>query len=314
MGLGKYAGNWQGVDDYDDYGNSDSRGRGNSDGGMSDAEKLYKFRFSVPEPKPDLLKYSKKKPNLVNPGQAATKRVLFLSGGPYCIYEHGLWQVNRAFDVMGAFTATCLLKNQLHESCSLCKNKRYPYFIGFFSIIDMGQVEYINRKVKLYHEYWEDRDGNRHYRRFQNCLLGAKRGSQDKPGVLKTLHHEMNQLRNQHGWEDLSGTVWDTTRLGKKSAAIGDSWRFVRRLESSEIEDYLVTFGAKKDEINSAIPVLDINAPGTALYVDPESYAKKVDSLFFSGGVQSRSGNSDTRRPAQSAGAGFTGDDEDIPF
>lgn len=318
MGLGNVASGWKDVDGYDDYGDSKGGGGGDSGGGMSKEERLYKFRFSIPEPDPDLRKYPKKKPNLVLPGEPATKRVLFLSGSPYCIYEHGLWKVDNAYNVMGGYVATCLVKNQLHESCELCDNKRFPYFIGFFSVIDMGQVEYIDRKVKLHHEFWTGDNGERHFRRFQNCLLGAKRGGRDKPGVLKTLQYEMSQLRNQYGWEDLTGTVWDTTRMGKKSAGVGDSWRFVRRLERNEIEDYLIRFGAEKDELDLSVPTLDLGAPGSALYIDPESYAAKVARLFGGGGSQQQSmdwGNRQSngeRQRGEATGAGFGGSDDDV--
>jgi hypothetical protein len=192
----------------------------------------------------------------------------------------------------------------------------------------MGQVEYIQGKVKLHHEFWEitsgERRGDRYYKRFQNLLLGAKRGSNDKPGVLKTLHYEMNQLRERNGWEDLTGTVWDTTRMGKKAAAVGDSWRFVRRLEPDQIEEYLVTFGAKPEELDLSIPPFDFELPDSPFYVDPEPYSRKVSALFGGHNGGYRNGCEDDRGsgrgPAKVSGAGFGSfsgsgpDDDDIPF
>ena len=322
MGLGNYAGGWGAVesDDYDDARGNGSDG--SSGGGISREERLYRFRFSVPEPNPKPGKDGRiRKPNLVNPGNPATKRVLFLTGDPYTIYEHGSYKVPNFYDVMGEWTAACLKRNNLSEECPLCKDKMWPYFIGFFSVIDMGQIERIDGKIKLHHESWQDKDGNVHYRRFQNCLLGAKKGSQDKPGVLRTLLYEVKILVDEGKLDEISlaGTVWDTTRMGSKSAGVGDSWRFVKRLERDEMEDYLVKFGAEKDEIDLSIPVLDIEEPGTALYVDPNSHYNKLKRLVggdMGGGWSNQSGGD--RGQSQVSGAGFgpdgTGDDSDIPF
>ena len=322
MGLGNYAGGWGAVEDDDNY--DDARGNGDSGGGISREKRLYRFRFSVPEPKPKPGSDGRiRKPNLVNPGTPATKRVLFLSGEPYTMYEHGSYKVPNFYDIMGELTAACLAKNFKME-CGLCKDKQWPYFIGFFSVIDMGQVERIDGKVKLHHDFWEDKYGERHYRMFQNCLLGAKKGSTDKPGVLRTLLYETKILVDEGKLDDmdLSGTVWDTTRMGAKSAAVGDSWRFVRKLERSEIEGYLVQFGAEKEELDLSVPVLDIESPGTALYVNPEVNSKKMARLvgLDSGGSQ----NHGTGGQSQVSGAGFDesdngsdsgpDDDSDIPF
>lgn len=323
MGLGNYASGWGAVDEADDDYNSDAMGNGSdSDNRMSDAERLYRFRFSVPEPSPDP---RKRQQNMVCHGEPATKRFLFLSGDPFCVWEHALWRVDRALAVMGGFNAICLKKNGLFGRCPTCEDKRYASFVGFFSGIDMGQVEYIDGKVKLHHEYWEDRKGERHYRKFQNCLLAAKRGSRDKPGVLKTLQREKNILMQEKGIEDLTGTVWDTTRPGKKSAAIGEHWRFVRKLAPDEIEEYLISFGADKSELDLRVPVFSFEDPASPFHIEPERYAEKMGYLF--GGDNGGWGNNngqrsgggwrpDSRPQGQASGASYeqSGQDDDIPF
>jgi len=330
MGLGNYTDGWGAVDDYEN--NEDARGNsGNGEGGgISEADRLYKFRFQIPEPDPKPDAGGKiKRPNLVNPGKAATKRVLFLKGVPYTMFEHSYWKMHGAFELMNAYTGACLKKNKGIEGwdpnmdCPMCAKNggdRYPYFIGFFPIIDMGQVEYASDGLKLHHDFWVNKDGQRFERPFQKQLLGAKYGSNDKPGVLKTLKFEMEQLKREHGWNDLTGTVWDTTRMGKKSPSVGDSWRFVKRLDPSEFEDYLVSFGANRDELNIEVPILGLDKQGSALYVDPDIHYEKLSKLVGWGAQRSDNNRATTegagfgREEDARGGPQVPPDDNDIPF
>ena len=127
----------------------------------------------------------------------------------------------------------CLKGSGLYETCPLCEpngGDLFAYTIGFFPVIDMGQVVYDQGKYKLLHETWTSSRGNTFERKFQRLLLGAKRGSQDKPGVLKTLQFQMQKLQDRHGWKDLTGTVWETTRNGSKDAQDGNSWEFIEKV------------------------------------------------------------------------------------
>lgn len=305
-GLGNYSKGWDETDDYDRGGGGD----GNDGGGISQQERLYRFRFFIPTPAG-----SYKKPNLINPGSPVVKRIMFLDSDPVCLYEHGLYNFNNSYHEMGSFTALCLSRNQIGtEGCPLCSKDggdSYPYFIGFFPVIDMGQVQYTGgNKIELHHEYWTDKDGEKHYRPFQKVLLGAKRGSQDKPGVLQTIRMKMTQLRDRHGWDSLVGTVWDVTRSGEKSAVVGDQWEFVEKIKEEEIADYLIGHGAEKEYLDLEIPVYtDSHTMEGVFDVDPERYYQKLARLVGWGGESKSGGKSSVQ------GAGFGGpNNEDIPF
>lgn len=327
MGIIGYSKGWGDPNEYDEYDNSS--GGNDGGGGISTNERLYRFRFSIPTPMG-----TDKKPNLV-PGAPATKRVLFLDGSPFKVYEHGLWRYKNAYDVFQAFTAICLEKNGLsRKPCLLCSGKKdYASLIGFFPIIDMGQVEYRNGKVFLHHEYWVNSEGEHIERSFQRVLLGARRGSVDNPGILKTLQLELEKIRQQHGIEDLTGTIWDTTRKGKKDDSVGSEWRFIDRLLPEDFERYLVSWGADPGDLNLDIPVYTSPDSGNGVFdVDVESYHEKFGLLVRGNNKQQNSRNNSNmaqnnqnrqqgfnqgqygmshgrtqREPAQASGAGFGG-------
>lgn len=307
-GLGSYSRGWGGADDYDSQGSG-----GDSDGSkMTEEERLFKYRFNIPSPEG-----TDKKPNLVNPGKPATKRILILDGEPFCLHEHSLFNFKDAWRTLGSFTAICLEKNQLHEKgCPLCAKNGgddFPAFTGFFPVIDMGQVRYLGAgKVELVHEYWMNSKDEKQYRSFQKLILGAKRGSQDKPGVLKTLQFQMDKRGG-----DLTGTVWDVTRTGKKAAAVGDSWDFVEKILPSDFRDYLIGEGADENSIDVEIPNWhDGNYNNGIFDIDAESYYKKLAQIVGWG-----SSDAKVRKESRAEGASFGGgepggfcDDDDIPF
>lgn len=328
MGIGSYSQGWDGLDDYDDGGNG---GGGNSGGGMSDNERLYKYRFSVPEPS------GGKKPNLV-PGKPAVKRVLFLSGLPFRIFEHGLFQIRDAYNVLGSFTAICLGKNGLltgeleGQQCPMCAKNggdNYPYHIGFFPVIDMGQVEFKNGKMNLHHETFETSSGKVYERAFQRVLLGAKRGSRDKPGILQLLFGKQEELKAEHGIPDLTGTVWHTRRSGQKEAAVGGDWEYRERVLPEDFEQYLVGHGADPTKLQLNIPDFT-NASGTGIFdINPVVYYHKLSQLvgWESGSPRSSENGGAARGKSRVAGAGWGDDappptdrdaptmtDDDIPF
>ena len=163
----------------------------------------------------------------------ASKRIMFLDGSPFALWEHSLYSLNKSKD-----NAICLKKNGLDEGkgCPLCEAELWPSFIGYFSVIDMGDVtRRPDGSVKL--TGFTGKTGKLY--QFQKSLLGAKRGGQDKPGVLKKLQ----RLAGKHG-NDLTGTVWDIYRSGAKVESVGDEWEFVEKIAPKDFAPYLVTAGA----------------------------------------------------------------------
>jgi len=318
MGLQGFSSGWGGVDDYDSE-PSGSLGGGGSGEQMSRNERLYKFRFSVPNP----FKTEGRFRSLV-PGGPATKRVLFLSEDPFKVWEHSLWSVDNSFKRFGSFTAMCTSKNPIvrDKPCPLCQNlkgrDKYPAFLGVFPIVDMGQVEYRGGKTILHHDSWEDGDGNVQLRSFDTKLLAAKRGSQGKPGVLVTLSNHLNRLRAQKGIDSLLGTVWDTTRAGQKEATIGGAWDYIERVSPADLKDYLVNLGAEPEKLDLD-PVVFHSEDGSGVFdVDPGKYYRDVGSIVGvgsggNGGHGNSSGRVDNGPNCPPDGYPMPGDD-DIPF
>ena len=302
MGLGNYSKGWGSDNDYDDYsrsGSGDGNGGGNQ---LSENKRLYRFRFSVPTPEG-----TAKQPNLT-PGRPAKKRVLFLDGEPFVVREHSFWtpdgRFRDAYKTIGAFTAVCLEANQLYKECPLCApngGDLYSYSIGFFPVIDMGQVFYEQKKLTLFHETWTNRHGKEYERKFQRVLLGAKKGSQDKPGVLKVLQFKMQELQDRNGWKDLTGTVWDTTRTGGQAAIVGDNWDFVERVLPEDWEEYLVRHGAESEYLNLEVPEYSNERDGVFDF-DVKRYYDKLATLV---GWNAPSQNQQQRQSARTDGAGY---------
>jgi len=300
MGFSSRGVEWDGNDDYSG---------GDGGGGMSENDKLYRYRFSIPTPagKP-------KQPNLV-PGKPATKRVLILDDPPFCLYEHSLYSYPGAWKLLGTFVAICLKRNGLHEEgCPLCDDQAFPSFTGYYPVIDMGQVEYVGGEARLHHETWTDKDGETHERSFQRKILGAKRGSDDKPGVLRTL-----QLQTERRGGSLKGTIWDVTRGGVKSAAVGDAWEYVDKILPQDFHAYLVGLGANKETLNVDPPVF-YSEGGSGIEdglfnIDADDYRNKLVRIADQGGDEPRQVNQQGGS-AQASGAGFgpNGNDDDIPF
>lgn len=221
----------------------------------------------------------------------ATKRIMFLDAEPFCLFEHSLFEITRD----AKERAICLERNSLDSrGCPLCRKKLFPSFVGYFSVIDMGDVEFDGGKVKL--SGWTSPKGI-HYQ-FQRKLFGAKRGSAGKPGILPKLHRiAQKKLRG-----DLTGAVFDVTRDGAKSESIGNDFEFIESISKKDIREYLIRAGA--------------NAEG--LVVDPFEYKevfvpKSYESLARLCGEESASD-----APKKTVeGAGYSDsddDDDDIPF
>jgi len=268
----------------------DSGGDGSGDGGkLSENERLYKFRFRMPDASKNELEV----------GRPVTRRVLFLNETPFSYYEHGLYKI----DLGNHYTALCLKKNNLDErGCPLCDPKGgnvWPAYVGLFGIIDMGQVEYNGSDAILHHRKWTDKEGNEQLDSFPRKVLCAKMGSKKKPGVLK--HLLWNAER--HGGS-LEGTIWDTTRSGEMEANIGESWEFVERISPDDYVNYLVGLGADSERLN-------VDQISTEQWYDicqPLTYEEMANAVGLGEKPKSGANGSST------SGAGYGKVDDDIPF
>lgn len=265
--------------DLPDDSNDDYGGRGGN---------LGTWQFFLPRPG------DQNNPNNPRP---ATKRVLFLSDSPFGVWEHNLYNVPGS----GRLRSTlCLRKNGIDDKgCPLCDQKVRLQYVGYFTVIDMGFVEYLsNDKVKLH-----PTEGKEKNYQFQKRLLGAKKGGNDKPGVLKTLLYEAERRGG-----DFLGTVWDTRREGGKTEAVGNHWEYVKRVSPDDFVKYLTQWGANSDKLD----VSEVNYYEESRLI-PKSYedlARMGDSGGSSGGSSSvdgasYGGNTDWRNGPP---------DDDIPF
>lgn len=328
MGLGDVADAFA-SNDYDYTGNDNGGGSGS--GGMTKERRLYSYRFQVPKPGG-----SKSVPNLVCPGKPATKRVVFPFTKKFDIYEHGLWKVRDALKIMGSFTCTCLPRTEVEwkgGECPVCSKKGLGLWsssVTFFPLVDMGQVERIGGgKVQLHHEFWTDKKGEKHYRRFQQSLFAANRGSEKNPGMLFKFRSKVEDAINDgkiNGW-DLAGTVWHARRNGDQEAMCGDDWVFIERIPVDQIGDYLKSFGAEDEEIDLEMPLftqqdlsLRATKPGIFDYDTKEYYHKQE---VLAGWAQNTAPNRDYNGGGRVSGEGWGGgprddvpppEDGDIPF
>lgn len=165
-----------------------------------------------------------------------TKRVLFLTGAPFTFWQHSLYEITRS----GKDKEICLKRNRIAQECPLCDAEMWPSMIGYFTVIDMGDVKRgSDGSVKL--EGWTSDRGVTY--QFGRKLLGAKRGGKDKPGVLKKIA----RLAERHG--GLTGCVFDVYRSGNKVETCGDEWDFVEKVPFEQYAQYLLANGATEDQI-----------------------------------------------------------------
>lgn len=321
MGFGSIADAF-GDDSYDYTGN-DNGGSGGGSGGMTKEKRLYSYRFQVPKPGG-----SKSCQNLVCPGRPATKRVIFPFNTMFKIYEHGLWKIKDALKIMGSFTCTCLPRTEANWTggeCPVCSKKGLDLWsasMTFFPLIDMGQVERVGGgKVQLHHEYWENKKGEKNYRRFQQALFGANRGSEKNPGTLFTFRAKVEDAINDgkiDGW-NLEGTVWHARRNGDQKPTCGDDWVFIERIPVDQISDYLKSFGAANEEIDLEAPLftqldpaLRASKPGIFDY-DVKEYYHRQEVL--AGWAQNTAPSRDYNGGGRVSGAewGSAGSRDDVP-
>ena len=306
MGLGNYA--KRGWPDDEDYkkntGGGGSGGGDGGDGGMTLEERLYKFSFQIPTPEK----------NEIRPDKSATKMLLFLDGIPCRVHEHELYHAKKQGLLRhqgNRYTSLCLTKNSIDQrGCPLCDElDDWARYKGFFSVIDMGQVEftedgeYVTGPFNLHHRYWLNKDKEKQFVSFERMLLDAKAGSEDKPGVLRDL-----QGQSERRGGDLAGTVWHVTRGGKLSPKCGEGWDYIERIDLAEADQYLRKFGANPADLDNLEAVDYMNV------LVPQSYE---DMAYMINGAKDGGSNG-----ARSEGAGWDGnkqgnkgpDDDDIPF
>lgn len=239
--------------------NSNGSGSSGGGGGMSEEEKLYKFRFKISEPAKNLLNIPGKD------AMPATNRVLMLSAKAFKVYEHSLYKIStRHFNTM------CLVHNKIDmRECPICSPKggdKYASFNGFFTVINMGQIEYFpDGKFNLHHRQWTDRSDKIHVDAFPRMLLVARWGTNEHPGQLRMIESEMARLGGS-----LLGTVWDITRRSKQTEVCGDNWRYIETIKPENFETYLQRYEAK-----------DVNTQEVDYYsvVKPLSYEELEDMV-----------------------------------
>jgi hypothetical protein len=170
-----------------------------------------------------------------------TKRIIMLDGAPFTFWQHSLYEITRnAKD-----KEVCLKKNRIGHECPICDKELWASMIGYFSVIDMGDVKRgAGGKVTL--EGWTSEKGVVY--QFGKKLLGAKRGGKDKPGILKKIA----RLAERHG--DLTGCVFDVYRSGGKVESCGDEWDFVEKIAPDQIGAYLLANGADEAHIADLKP------------------------------------------------------------
>lgn len=163
-----------------------------------------------------------------------TKRIVFLDDTGFMFWEHGLYGLTKQV----SDREICLVKNKIADSCPLCdagdhpsgkELRLYPSFVGIFTVIDCGDVlrNPTTKKVSL--EGFKSKKGKVY--QFDKKVLRAKKGSNEKPGMLPFIRRKKEQRGGS-----LLGTVWDTFRAGDKTDSIGNEWEYVTKIDVSTPE------------------------------------------------------------------------------
>lgn len=178
--------------------------------------------------------------------EGGCKRVLFLDTNQFAFYEHGLW----ALTGKSKDKCLCLGKNKLDErGCPLCDNKMYPAFTGYLTVVELGNVSWERdgqgKTVLKLSGY----QGKTRLYQFEKKLFGAKKGKEDKPGMMM----ELKRLAERRGG-DLTGTVWDTSRPGRLDEVCGTKMDFIERVPQADWKKYLVGHGADPAQLDREYP------------------------------------------------------------
>lgn len=244
MSFGKTG--WEGTEPTDE-------------GGGGEYEKYAPRRLWIPKPKED--------------GTQFTKRIMFVDTQPFCFHEHSLFKLTNSTKDR----CICLAKNGMDErGCPVCDDERklWAYYIGYFTIIDLGDVRY-NTDGSVTLEGWRNKEGKLF--QFTRKVLGAKRGGKDKPGMLQEYKRQMDRRGGS-----IVGCVFDVTRSGKLVETIGDKVDFVERVEPEKWEEYFKALGAEDCENDLELEPFDYME-----VFNPHSY-EQLQNLC---GVKSQSGS-----------------------
>jgi hypothetical protein len=298
MGIGDHVQSGFGHDGWDapeEYGQFRGDGGGGGGGGNRGP-----YRFKLPEPGK----------NPFRPGKAARKRVMIISV-PFYLWEHGTYKVNSP---KGVFNAICLKQNRIQDRCALCDAKTFPSYGAYFTVIDMGYVEYEEGGAAiLYPEPWTDKDGKPRESQFQRRLMVAKKGGKDRPGTMFIFedHHARRG--------DLTGCVFDTQRLGKQSPANGENWEFVERVGKvvpatvEDMKQYLMHCGATQEQVDKE----NLFQRYTIRDMEEGLLFSNEDMITWtsgdSGGGRETSGGQGQGRNTRTEGAGYGGQGQGRP-
>lgn len=130
--------------------------------------------------------------------QGESRKIVFLDNLAFRFWEH-----NVCIDGSWKNWFVCLREN-LGEECALCSSDNRPYFVGFYSVLDMTG--------------YTDKKGVKHVN--EKLLFPAK----------IPILEKLSRKDEKHG--GLTGCIFDVTRgASAKSSAVGDDFDFVEKVE-----------------------------------------------------------------------------------
>tara|TARA_Y100000310_G_scaffold23414_2_gene22425 strand:+ start:3404 stop:4183 length:780 start_codon:yes stop_codon:yes gene_type:complete len=224
------------------------------------------------------------------------KRLLFAQDDPYCLWVHGSYKIG------GDTNPVCLIRNEDlgHDACPFCdvpnkvqSNKGiWPFFVGAFTIIDLGFAKY-DGDGNLTLEPFVSSDGKEY--QFQRRIYVARKGSDNKPGMLVKLRNKM-----AHRGGGMKGVVIEATRSGKQTESIGDDVEFVERVAEKDWPKYLKGAGMSDE----ALQGLELDPFDFSEIYQPLS-PEAMEKMLRAGGVTPASASS---------GSGSASGVDGVPF
>lgn len=234
-----------------------------------------------------------------------TRRFLCLDDAPFRFREHSLYEYTRN----SRDRCVCLSKNDLPESelgCPVCVRGTYSYLIGYFSMIDMGEVSYgSGGGAKL--SGWVSKKGVLY--QFERKAYGAKFGSEEKPGMYQKILRKMKRVGGK-----LSGCVFDMSRSGRKVEIVGDEIEFVERVEKPQWMGYLNSLGAGNPDRGSRPLELESFDWMKAIVPHTRQQLAAVCGGSAPAPARTASAGAVVSGASYEGGNYFGKDDDDIPF
>lgn len=156
--------------------------------------------------------------------QGETQRFMFLDTDPQTCWEH-------KFKWNGEWSnwEPCTFRNKLpgYEKgpCPMCRLRemnedapmQYAQYMGFYTVMQLTP--------------WFS-DKNQSEYNYRRMIFACQRGSDENPGVLRTLE----KLAQKHG--RLAGLIFDIERPGKKDENCGNRFELHEKIEPKDIEAY----------------------------------------------------------------------------